>query len=265
MSSLHIEGQAKAVFVFDFVPSWNEVIDKARTHWAVGHTMTKRWRAEGYTLAVEFMRAFFPQAQYLIDECALIVVKVYRPDENLYDVHNVCIKAIGDGFTEGRIWRDDEWASVPLCLFAWADYDGQGVRTEIEIHELEAYTIDGVGQVLPRGRVFEMKGKKKVGQVPRRLPGEQLLFDNSDEAFWWTVWSNPNPGPEPGTLRKLEVRGDGIAPHDAEAIREHLAGRQLELWELAWAAACEGYAEDQFGPEEDQIDAFVESIFGPGE
>jgi Holliday junction resolvase RusA-like endonuclease len=157
MSSVVIEGQPLAIFVFDFVPSWNQVINVARAHWSKGHGQTKTWRESGYNLAHKYMTRFFPGRKRLIKQRALVIVKVFRGSEKVYDIHNVCLKHLADGFTDAGIWKDDDWATVPMVIFMWAENVPMSEqRIEIEIHELSYVTISGKMMRLPAGRIIDI-------------------------------------------------------------------------------------------------------------
>lgn len=157
MSSVHIAGEALAIFVFDFIPSWNQVINTARKHWRAGHSETKQWRESGYNLAHKYMLRFFPGRKRLIRKRALVIVKVFRGSEKVYDVHNVCFKHLADGFTDAGVWKDDDWATVPMVIFMWAENVPMShQRVEIEIHELDFVVISGRAMTLPAGRVIDV-------------------------------------------------------------------------------------------------------------
>lgn len=157
MSSITIMGQPKAVFIFDFIPSWNQVINTARAHWSRGHNQTKEWRATGYNLAHKYMRRFFPGRKRLIKRTALVIVKVFRGSERVYDIHNVCLKHLADGFTDAGVWKDDDWATVPMVIFMWAENVPMiHQRVEIEIHELDYVYMNGRAMSLPMGRIIDI-------------------------------------------------------------------------------------------------------------
>lgn len=161
MSSVTIIGEPLAVFTFDFIPSWNQVVNNARAHWSKGHKETKEWRTTGFNLAHRFMWTFFGVKKLgrkrLVCKRALVVIKVFRGTEGVYDVHNVCFKHLADGFTDAGIWRDDDWASVPMVIFMWAgNVPFKEQRTEIEIHELDFVVASGHSIPLPAGRVVNV-------------------------------------------------------------------------------------------------------------
>lgn len=157
MSSITIIGQPKAVFIFDFIPSWNQVINTARAHWSKGHGQTKTWRTTGSNLARRYMGRFFPDQKRLIRKRALVIIKVYRGSEKVYDIHNVCFKHLADGFTDAGIWKDDDWTNVPAVLFMWAGNVAlEDQRIEIEVHELDFIVVSGRALMLPAGRVIDI-------------------------------------------------------------------------------------------------------------
>lgn len=175
MTKISIEGAALVQFIFDYIPSANEAIDKARSHWSTGHEFTKKWHAQGEDLARDFIRSLGEKQdlrQYVIKARAFVWVRVFRASEwPTYDIHNPYVKPLFDGFTDAGIWQDDDWPSVPQVLFSWQPYDerlklkqgGPLINPDIyepgrnlfvvEIHELESFTYNGVAQVLPSGRI----------------------------------------------------------------------------------------------------------------
>lgn len=168
MTTIRIDGEALVRFVFDYIPSVNEAIDAARTHWRskngrnlnAGIFHTKKWRAKGEDLARDFLRAVGKHDRTcLIQRRAFVWVQVYREKEwPTYDVHNVYLKALLDGFTDAGIWPNDDWPNVPDVLFGWQPYGPTEERANtfvVEVHELDAFIINGVAQVLPMGRIGE--------------------------------------------------------------------------------------------------------------
>lgn len=154
-TTLTIEGQPLAVFTFPWgdVESWNDLVYM--------HRMSYRRHAEeqkemGQALALAFMNQLFKARRtqvYLVENMALIVIKIYlKSDGKVYDVTNPSFKSILDGFTDSRIWPDDEWAFVPLALFAWGGIDEESPRFEVEVHKLAGFVINGQAQRLPMGR-----------------------------------------------------------------------------------------------------------------
>ena len=96
---------------------------------------------------------------------AFVLVRVLTPTEGIADVPNLNVKHTFDGFTDAKVWVDDEWPFVPLVLFAWNGMDENPKfrltkqkrrmrmrRAIIEVHELEEFVINGQAQVLPKGR-----------------------------------------------------------------------------------------------------------------
>lgn len=115
---------------------------------------TAEWRLEAREKAYE---TTFWMDEFLVKR-ALVVINVYPPYEEIMDIHNVWVKGILDGFSDAGVWSDDEWAFVPLVLFAWAGIGEQKPRqhkirrTRVDIYELHSYYVAGVQQTLPKGR-----------------------------------------------------------------------------------------------------------------
>jgi hypothetical protein len=160
---IRIDGEPLVRFTFDYIPSWNEHLT-AEVHAALrrkgpGHRWhTATWRMKGRDIALQFMAECGPKDRLFLinpipdesDTRAFLWVKVYRETEHIYDVHNVYLKALLDGFTEASIWPDDDWAYVPYVLCSWV-YGGPQ-RFEVEVHQLDMAFHNGVAQVLPSGR-----------------------------------------------------------------------------------------------------------------
>jgi Holliday junction resolvase RusA-like endonuclease len=125
-------GTPVAIFEFASLPSWNQSIAKARGNRFAAAKDTKAWRDEGYGAAMA-CRKFIPSP---IDRCA-IVVRVWRKSISTYDVHNICVKAVLDGFTDANVWQDDSYQHVPLVIFSHEGIDPVKPRVEIEIYKLE--------------------------------------------------------------------------------------------------------------------------------
>lgn len=156
MTQLRITG--KPVFSCPLVglPSVNTHYN---THWRKRSVMTGEWRTWAKDEAGIFMWEN-PDLPRPIVNRALIVVNVFPPHEEISDIHNVHIKAILDGFTDAGLWVDDEWAFVPLVLYAFAGIGTQKPGTQkqritvIDVYELEAYIKNGDRQRLPKGRTW---------------------------------------------------------------------------------------------------------------
>lgn len=163
-TKLTIEGEPLVRFLFDYVPSTNEATNKARTHWSAGHSDTKKWRAQGEDLARHFIQRALKEGHdphtFIVQRRAFLWVRVYRAAEwPTYDIHNPYLKPIADGFTDAGIWADDDWPNVPYVMFSWMPWDGRLLPNMaqnwflIEVHELDAVTINGEAQILPMGRL----------------------------------------------------------------------------------------------------------------
>lgn len=158
MASLIIQGKPLASFEFEHLPSWNDAIAAARGrggHWS-GSKHTKKWRAIGHQMASEFLASAWTQVlgrPVLIEQRAMVVVKVFRPTDRTYDVHNVYTKAVFDGFSDAGIWRDDSWKWLPWVVYGYVEQDELdmmfvGKAFVIEVYELERVILNGVEQTL---------------------------------------------------------------------------------------------------------------------
>lgn len=152
MAKLTITGSPALSIDFVGLPSVNTHYGQHR--WAKAQH-TAEWRLEAREKAYEHtMWNFDPLVRR-----ALVVMNVYPPYEEISDIHNVWVKAILDGFTDAEVWVDDEWAFVPLVLWAWAGIseerhaNGRKAKlTRIDVYELDKYIVNGDQQVLPAGR-----------------------------------------------------------------------------------------------------------------
>lgn len=151
LTQLKLTGKPKLSIEFIGLPSINTFYGMHR--WAKA-TATAEWKYEAREKAYEhtlFLDDF-------LFKRALVVVNFYPPYEEISDVHNVYIKALLDGFTDAEVWSDDEWAFVPLVLYAWAGIGEQKPRehkrrmTRLDVYELHSYWVQGQQQVLPKGR-----------------------------------------------------------------------------------------------------------------
>lgn len=151
LAQLHLVGQPTMSIDFIGLPSVNTHYGQNR--WAKAQH-TAEWRYEAREKAYEHTLWL---DDFLIKR-ALVVVNVFPPYEEIMDIHNVWVKAVLDGFSDAEVWSDDEWAFVPLVLFAWAGIGEQKPRqhkirrTRIDVYELDAYIVGGQRQTLPRGR-----------------------------------------------------------------------------------------------------------------
>lgn len=150
---LSIKGQPVFTAEFDDVPSRNQT-----NSWRRNIEVKAQWRFEGKEKALnfrgyEFDQEFFAKlAGPIIKECALVVATVYLSNMGVADIHNPDIKPILDGFSDAQIYMDDEWAFVPLVLFAWGGITPGKKSLRIDVYELDSYIINGTMQALPAGR-----------------------------------------------------------------------------------------------------------------
>lgn len=151
MSRLILIGEPAAVYDFIGLPTWN----KTYKHWSHKANDTAVFRRLAFDIATQVKEALPEWERSLpLVETALLVIYVYPPYEEISDIHNVNIKAITDGFTDAGIWEDDEWAFIPATLFLWGGIDeNKERRVRVEVHELDGIYINGVGQLLPAGRI----------------------------------------------------------------------------------------------------------------
>lgn len=151
-TKLQIQGHPIASFEFEGLPSVNTHYGK---HWRARATPTAEWRYEAKEKAEEFIGW---DSTPVIRTRALVVVWVYPPYEEISDIHNVHIKPLLDGFSDAGLWVDDEWAFVPLVLFAFGGIGEQKPRqhkirrTRIDIYEIGMFIVRDTIHKLPRGR-----------------------------------------------------------------------------------------------------------------
>lgn len=163
MSSLSIDNVPLWSCPVIGLPSVNTHYNK---HFRARSVDTGEWRTWAKDEAGLFLW-LNPQLERPAIKRALVVVNVFPPYEEISDIHNVHIKPILDGFTDAGLWTDDEWAFVPLVLYAWGgnrDRQGRGNKerlTVFEVHELARYykkvrpTDNGaLAQTLPTGRTW---------------------------------------------------------------------------------------------------------------
>lgn len=181
MTDITILGRPVARFRFRSLQSWNEIFGGG--HWRRGQGASKRWRKLGEEMGLKWRAAKGLESKRVeiwstngkhpkhlghtyeptaIQTRILIVVKVIRGTERRYDIHNVFVKALFDGFSDAGLWYDDEWAYVPMVLFTWAtDTQGRGKHFLIEIHELNRFEVNGVAQQLPTGEMRHGEKREK--------------------------------------------------------------------------------------------------------
>jgi hypothetical protein len=160
---------------------------------------TAEWRYEAREKAIEEIGLWDTPA---IKKRALVIVRVFPPFEEISDIHNVYIKGILDGFTDAGLWADDEWAWVPLVLYAFGGIGTQGVNrnkqrlTIVDVYELGEFTINGVNHKLPKGRyandqkantrssqgTHSKHGPRKKGHTGAKRAGN--IRSKESKGFW---------------------------------------------------------------------------------
>jgi hypothetical protein len=139
---------------FDAVPSRNR---KKGWQSEMGKIAEWKFEAKEMVLAARgltYEDAFFAQCDPMIKERALTVVTVYVRNNGISDITNPDLKPIYDGFTEGGLWPDDEWAWCPLVLYAWGGISDTGQnRIRVDVYNLHSYYVHGEEQALPAGRI----------------------------------------------------------------------------------------------------------------
>jgi Holliday junction resolvase RusA-like endonuclease len=134
MATITINGLPLATFTFPHLPSWNESISKARGNKFKAAKDTANWRLEGCVAAKNWLkgkslaRPFFKQP-------VAIVARVWRKDKRRYDVHNICLKAVLDGFSDANLWQDDSSDYVPILMMMHMGINKLRPRVEISIYE----------------------------------------------------------------------------------------------------------------------------------
>lgn len=117
------------------IPSINNFIDATRQHRMAGVKFTKEWVDEGFCRAKNFMAENFPDGFTPLNKGVWLNVKVFRNNLRARDVHNTFIKPILDGFTEAKLWADDNEKVVPKVTFEYCGVDKENPRVEFEIYQ----------------------------------------------------------------------------------------------------------------------------------
>lgn len=152
-AQLTLSGRPVASFEFRSVPSVNTHYNK---HHHARSISTAEWRYEAREEALKVIRSMGKRPEDLpLVQRALVVVNVWIPHEGIMDIHNVHIKPLLDGFSEAQLWKDDEWAFVPLVLFRWAGVLPKEKLTTIDVYELQLFQVQGEYQLLPKGRNWD--------------------------------------------------------------------------------------------------------------
>lgn len=168
-TDITLTGKPLAQFYIRGLQSWNEVFGKG--HWRNKQRAVKRWRNAGESMGLKWRERNGYKSTLVVrrdvkgkllghtyhpvvaQTRVLVVVRVVRGTEHKYDVHNVFVKALLDGFSDAGLWTDDEWAYVPMVLFTWAkDVRNMGKHFVVEIHELGRFVVNHAAQTLPEGR-----------------------------------------------------------------------------------------------------------------
>lgn len=149
---IEITGKPTASFTFFDLLSWNRLLNM---HFRSKGGAIAKMNKYGYDMAIELQNEMDTSFGTFLVNRAFVLVKVIPPKEEISDIHNVCLKAIFDGFTSADIWADDEWAHVPFVGIMWA-----GIDNDVQ------------------WRVPKVKTKTKRGKLLRGTDGQILLDDN---------------------------------------------------------------------------------------
>ena len=134
MAAVEVHGQPLVTFTFPHLPSWNKTIEKARGNKYRAADDTAAWRLEGCVAAKKWLKGKSLGRPYFSFPVA-VVARVWRKDKRRYDVHNICLKAVLDGFSDAGIWADDSSEYVPVLLMQHMGIDKLKARVEISIYE----------------------------------------------------------------------------------------------------------------------------------
>lgn len=151
MATVKITGVPVLSLEFENVPSVNWFYNR---HFRTRGPITAEWRFEAKDKARQEL--WWGEARPV--DRALVVVKVYPFAEEIADLHNVHIKPLLDGLSDAMIWKDDEWAFVPVIIFMWGGAsthvprEKKIRRTVIEVYELEHFVFNQKHLTLPKGR-----------------------------------------------------------------------------------------------------------------
>lgn len=174
--------------LFRVVPSWNDAMSTDGSSYNTLGAFKKKWRARGRARAVAVLREqekaivsirrelrtvdkrtgmkkaeFFEGLEEpLFKESVAVIVRLWRPTAAAYDVHNLVIKPIIDGFGDVRIFETDAVRGLPELGFCFEGVDPSLKLSREEIEE--------------RKRYFD--GFRNAGRTPPRLPlPARILFD----------------------------------------------------------------------------------------
>lgn len=161
-SEFIIKGKPLLLFRFNLLLSANDYLAVLAHNRFAGGSLTDKWKGIGRALIIKladefgletFQKQFFrkrtkknpnPRPYYLealrehfIRERCAIIVRVWRKDARTYDVPNIYIKPLLDGFTQAGLWRDDDSSILRRCLYQYEGIDKKNPRFEVLILELE--------------------------------------------------------------------------------------------------------------------------------
>ena len=159
---------------FEFLPSWND-LNAISGHIHAKSSFTTRWRLIGERKVVEFAQRRGLKTETYIEfygrddqksrprerlvlpfftRPVAIDCRVWRPDARPYDVHNVCLKAVLDGFADARLIIKDDTRYVKQVSYV---YEGVDPTLALTRDERES-------------RALVQKARKLQGRPPKRMP-----------------------------------------------------------------------------------------------
>lgn len=162
------------VIEFEFLPSWND-LNAISGHIHAKSSFTTRWRLIGEKKVIELARRRGLRTETHIEiygknnqfsrprerlvlpfftRPVAIDCRVWRPDARPYDVHNVCLKAVLDGFADARLIIKDDTRYVKQVSYV---YEGVDQTLALTKDEKEA-------------RATIQRARALRGKPPKRMP-----------------------------------------------------------------------------------------------
>lgn len=148
---------------FRVIPTANDFMATASNPYAAGAN-TKKWRDRGRErakavfddlgLPTEVIRRELrskdkngqPKVEYFpallspyFEEPVGVIVRLWRPSNGQYDIPNLHIKAVMDGFTDVRLWVNDSVKELPELGFRFEGVDPSLKLTAAEVEERRIY------------------------------------------------------------------------------------------------------------------------------
>jgi len=174
IAAQHEDADPDCVIEFSHLPSWND-LNAISGHIHAKGSFTRKWRGMGEAKVIDFAQAndlkleryveWFGKEKDQSREHVRLVepyflrpvaidCRVWRPDSRPYDVHNVCLKAVLDGFVDARLLIGDDTRFVKEVSFVY-----EGVDESLALTRTERATRKAV-----------QDARRLKGQNPKRMP-----------------------------------------------------------------------------------------------